>query len=373
MTETVPADPVGSSSRRRPVQLDGSLTEDEIWWRDHQVWLQEHGYLLRPRYRLDWVPSWKAKDGDYFMSEDGKNIIGGHVLDATRVADGAVVALKKVPVNIFPQEIEIARFLTSLPLSADPKNHCVPIYEVLDVPEDKDLKLIVMPLLRQCFDPRFLTVGEAMDFCRQAIEGLHFIHNHHVAHRDCSEMNIMMDPQQLFPDLYHFACPWLSRDLSRSAKHYTRTSRPTRYYYIDFGLSRKFDPAQGPPRVHPIWGADRSVPEFQQTVDVYDPFPTDVYYLGNAFRTVLLNEYQDLDFLKPLVDEMVQDEPAARPTMEHVTARFDLLLDSLSSSQLRSRLVPRNELRILGYVRAVAHAFRTLYYICTFRPALPRL
>ncbi|KAI0358580.1 hypothetical protein OH77DRAFT_1474329 [Trametes cingulata] len=371
MTESVPDGPGTSRPPRRHI-VDGELSEEEVWWRDHQVWLQQRGYMLRPRYRPDWTPSWKANHGDYFMSEDGKNIVRGHVLDATRMTDGMVVTLKKVAKSRFPHEVELGKFFSSAPLARDPRNHCVPIYDVLDVPDDEDLELLVMPLLRKFFDPPFLTVGEAMEFCRQAIEGLQFIHAHHVAHRDCGKLNIMMDPRPLYPDLYHFVCPWLSRDLSRSAKHYTRTGCPTKYYLIDFGLSRKYDPTKGPPRERIIWGADRTVPEFHRGIQPYDPFPTDVYYLGNTMRTALLEEYKGLDFLRPLLDDMVQDEPSRRPTMDQVASSFDLLLGSLSTWRLRSRLVPREELWMLRYYRVIAHAFRTLYYIITFRPALPR-
>lgn len=38
------------------------LTKDEIFWRDHQQWLESCGYMLRPRYKPDWKPSWI--DGD---------------------------------------------------------------------------------------------------------------------------------------------------------------------------------------------------------------------------------------------------------------------------------------------------------------------
>ena len=81
-----------------------------------------------------------------------------------------MVTLKQVKANRHPHEIEIARYLSSPSLCSDPANHCVPVYEILDVPDDEDLKLIVMPLLRRFFDPRFLTVGEAVEFFRQTIE-----------------------------------------------------------------------------------------------------------------------------------------------------------------------------------------------------------
>lgn len=66
-----------SSSTKLPRKVyDGELTEAEIWWRDHQVWLQECGYMLRPRYRPDWVPSWHKDGGsDFDIREDGQSIL----------------------------------------------------------------------------------------------------------------------------------------------------------------------------------------------------------------------------------------------------------------------------------------------------------
>ena len=76
--------------------------------------------------------------------------------------------------------------------------------------------------------------------------------------------------------------------------------------------------------------------------------------------------------MKPLVDEMVQEEPSNRPTIDQVAARFGLLMGTLSTWRLRSRLPFRGELWLIRYFRAIAHAFRTIYYVVTFRPALPR-
>ena len=202
-------------------------------------------------------------------------------------------------------------------------------------------------------------------------------------------LNIMMDPRPLFPQLYHFICDEENRELTGPAKHYTRTTCPTKYYYIDFGLSRKYDPSAGPPLEPPIWGADRTVPEFHKSQDPCDPFPTDIYYLGNVIRTSFLQvrsrilpscvphmrdsqEYEGLDFMRPLVDDMVQDEPANRPTIDQVVSRFDILMGSLSTWRLRARLPQRNEHWLVRTFRGLAHVFRTIYWILTRRPALPR-
>lgn len=34
------------------------LTTEEIMWRDKQPFLESRGYMLRPRLRPGWVPSW---------------------------------------------------------------------------------------------------------------------------------------------------------------------------------------------------------------------------------------------------------------------------------------------------------------------------
>ncbi|TBU31673.1 kinase-like domain-containing protein [Dichomitus squalens] len=355
-----------------PLLKSGELDQDEVWWRDHQVWLQERGYMLRPRYRPDWVPSWSDGKGKYYEYEDGQRLPHGQLIDATRVADGATVVLKQVLRTEHPYEVEITQFLSSEPLKSNPKNHCVPVHEVLQILDDDNIQILVMPLLRKFYDPRFLTVGEAVEFCRQVFEGLQFIHEHHVAHRDVSDLNIMMDPRPLFSQLFHFARPSETQDMRGTARYHTRTRYPVKYYFIDFGLSWRFDPAAGPPLSRPIWGGDRSVPEFHRSLGPCDPFPTDIYYIGNVVRTVLLQKYRGLDFMQPLVDEMVQTEPGKRPTIQQVVSQFELLMGSLSTWRPRSRLATRNENWLIRSIRVIAHAFRTIFYVLTLRPALPK-
>ena len=81
----------------------------------------------------------------------------------------------------------------------EPANHCVPIYDVLALDDDHDFVIIVMPLLRPYTNPRFDTIGEAVECFRQLFEvmsirshewhalnlsqGLQFMHKHCVAHR----------------------------------------------------------------------------------------------------------------------------------------------------------------------------------------------
>ena len=88
----------------------------------------------------------------------------------------------------------------------------------------------------------------------------------------------------MYPDGWHPCLGYKSRGGIADAKHYTRTERPPKYYLIDFGISRRYDPKDGPPMEDPILGGDKTVPEFQTSVAACNPFPTDVYYLGNVVR-----------------------------------------------------------------------------------------
>jgi hypothetical protein len=92
------------------------------------------------------------------------------ILDATRISDGTFVSLKSLSKSVHPYEADISTYLTSGPLASDPANRCVPIIEVLNVPDVEDRIILVMPLLRRYDKPKFQTIGEAVDFFTQTFE-----------------------------------------------------------------------------------------------------------------------------------------------------------------------------------------------------------
>ncbi|EGO01511.1 hypothetical protein SERLA73DRAFT_103333 [Serpula lacrymans var. lacrymans S7.3] len=228
------------------------LADYELWWCNHFQWLKDIGYLLRPRYAPGWVPSWRSSKKIWYRCEDAQIPWYGHILDATRIDDGAFVALKVVSKSRHPFEVEIASYFSSESIANDPANHCIPIYEVTQVPDDQDKVIMIMPLLGMHGDPSFDTFGEAVECFRQLFEGLRFMHNHHVAHRDCMTLNIMMDPKRLYIDAFHPFQPTMRRDFKGLARHFSRTQRPPKYFFIDFGISCRYDPADEEPTEDPI-------------------------------------------------------------------------------------------------------------------------
>lgn len=163
------------------------LGPNEKFWRDHQKWLEQHGYMLRPRYRPGWTPSWEGTDKRPDKCEDGLRALvstqrrnteercteftkKGQTIDAIRLSDRKMVMLKQVSSITNPLEVGIAQYFSEEPLASHPRNHCVQTFEVLDVLDEEGLRILVMPFLRRCNDPPFQTAGECVDFLTQVFE-----------------------------------------------------------------------------------------------------------------------------------------------------------------------------------------------------------
>jgi hypothetical protein len=206
--------------------------------------------------------------------------------------------------------------------------------------------------------------------------------------RDCTSENIMLDPSNMYPESFHPVRKSRSKDFRHKAKAYTRTQRPSRYLLIDFGLSRYYDAANGPPLDTPVRGGDKTAPEHQDEETPCNPFPTDVYYLGNLVREDFMQvrvcivtekpflsymdqKFQGFEFMEPLVADMVQNDPTKRPRMDEVVARFREIKGKLSSWKLRSRIVRRDEIWPVAVWRSVDHWYRRIGYVLGRKAAIP--
>lgn len=363
-------------SRRR---LVSTIRPQERWWVDHQPWLESRGYLLRPRFRPGWEPSWHNPSVKFIDAEDRYAQSFLDILDATRTSDGVYVVLKRVNKQRHPAELEITTLLSSPLLSSDPRNHCAPVLEVLSVPDEDDTHIMVLPLLREYDQPRFDTVGEVVACLQQVFECIQFLHANNITHRDIHTLNLMMDAAPLYKTPFHPAEIRMRRDWKGSVyPSFTRTQRPVKYYVIDFGLSIKYDSLNEPPAELPIRGGDKTVPEFlgDGFDNPYNPFPTDVYCLGNWIREDFLEGVDfsrrlGLEFLRPLVDEMTRIEPDERPTMDQVLAKYESLINSLSSWKLRSRVGKEGDNWMHSMYLSIRHWARRVQLVALRRPAVP--
>jgi hypothetical protein len=112
----------------------------------------------------------------------------------------------------------------------------------------------------------------------------------------------------MYPDGWHPCNNYQMRDpFHISAKHFSHTERPPKYYFIDFGISRRYDPEDRAPLEPPIHGGDKTIPKFMEDINVpRNPFQTDIYYAGNLIREGVLMVWQVrissvYNFIQPLI------------------------------------------------------------------------
>ena len=89
-------------------------------------------------------------------------------MDATRISDARPVMLKLVLPTEGPHELRINQLVSSEPLRSDPRNHCAPLLDVIELPNEP--QIMVHSRLRPFNDPPMQTYGEFVAFFSQLSE-----------------------------------------------------------------------------------------------------------------------------------------------------------------------------------------------------------
>ncbi|KAH9013311.1 hypothetical protein EDB85DRAFT_970612 [Lactarius pseudohatsudake] len=317
----------------------GTLVMAERWWVDRYNEIAERGYKLCPRYHPQWEPSWFETGKDLYAVEDGQATILRAAMDATRIQDGRPVMLRKVLADERPHELRINQLFSSPAHSMERDNHCALLLDVIELSTRVgSQRLMVFPLLLPFNRPRIQTFREFAAFFTQICEGIRFLHQRNVAHRDCTANNIMV----------------------------TAAQRPPRYYFINFSLSRLYPSRDA--MDEPVPGGDESVPEHRSR-QLCSPFHTDIYYIGNLIRNEFMEKCPGFEFMGDLVASMTQDNPAERPPIEDVLEEFSRIRASLSKEKLRSAIISKNAPKVFGIIRQAWQSVRTLRNVVCCRPA----
>ncbi|KAF9005494.1 hypothetical protein BDQ17DRAFT_1408252 [Cyathus striatus] len=306
--------PRAKFTKARLDKVGSQLDRREVFWRNHEPWLKADGYILRPRSHPNWIPSWFVDPSKtMYDCEDYRITIEGSLVDAIREVDGLQVMLKRVNLKNYPTELAFANIFSSELLTSNPKNHCVPVYEILDLPDDNDYAILVMPFLLKFDQPPFICIGEIVEFLRQLLEGLHFMHQQNIAHCDVKSDNVMADTLRLYRVPPH---PLISSrnvwDNGKPKLASNRMQKMVKHYFVDFGLSSLHGPPGSPRLQYPGYGGTRSVPEFQNdSSELCDPFAVDIYCMGAFIHTrfregeTQVPAFRGLKFLDDLITEMI--------------------------------------------------------------------
>ncbi|KZT09443.1 uncharacterized protein LAESUDRAFT_741744 [Laetiporus sulphureus 93-53] len=216
----------------------------------------------------------------------------------TRCSDDLKVVIKAV--HTHSREYDIVRYLSTPPVRDHPMNHCIPVLNIIDVPEDR-IAFIVMeewsPHL--VTDPPYI-LRSFLGTLRQHLEHITFMHAHHIAHLDISLRNMLTDNH-------------------------------TRYACIDFETSRRFDKASSP-RVFRHHAAE--TPPEVETSDWCDPYKIDVYASGILMLRAANLTGHNIPELSHILRPMLAVDPESRPTIAEALITFNGLMRTIEDSQL---------------------------------------
>ncbi|KAF9018052.1 hypothetical protein BDZ89DRAFT_1021737 [Hymenopellis radicata] len=327
MTENALIDPFG----RRPLEMS---------WVAIQPFLESRGYRLRPRFHPNWEPSWIRKgmtydEGYRLRLEDSMKIVCLADLVDAIAPDGRKVILKRVAKGSNEEAMSIQ--LNALN-KEDPFNHLVPLLDTIDLPNDEQV-ILVMPCFRSCTeDPSFHCREEVIEYARQLLEGIVFLHSHNFSHRDICASNILMDSSRVVPSGFHFAAPELQEgDNCKWVKTRRRCRvRPVKYFFIDFE-SVSFHP-EGPEnaRVLGFFGQYNVMPELSLSVP-YNPFKVDIFQAAWTILALfrMVQNYGGLDDFKDFFQTFCSRRPEDRPTAAEALAAFESFVSAMKPRERR--------------------------------------
>ncbi|KAJ7583111.1 hypothetical protein C8J56DRAFT_953088 [Mycena floridula] len=264
----------------------------EFVWVNLQLELEEAGYRLRPRYRRDWKPSWlpgeRLAGQPSYECEDGLSMgLCWAAIDAIRITFNHT------------KEQDISQIFSEPPFRNNPQNHCVPI----------------------------------INFMRQTLQGLKFMHDQNIAHRDISHLNIMMTGSHVIPSEHHFSS-YLPRYSLESGllvpckpkQHLCQVS-PVQYFFIDFGLSDEYPDGQEQARTTGIVGQTKATPELSDD-------------LGTVFKKMFPLRFPDLHDFDVLMDRMTEMKWEDRPGAKEALKLFEDIVSSMLAGRQTALVLP---------------------------------
>ncbi|KAI0298950.1 hypothetical protein BC826DRAFT_90095 [Russula brevipes] len=303
----------------------------------------------------------------FYTVEDGQPTILTAAMDATRVRDNLRVMLKRALPADGPHELIINQQFSSPELAAVPHNHYAPLLDVVDLQHPEPQKLMVFPLLRPFNQPRCKHLGNSSTASRRFVRAFKSCMNETLPIAIARPTTSCSTPLECIR-----MGPIVSKLIAIGTSSVLRKLTPGRsalpYYFIDFGLSRQY--ASRDALDEPVRGGDKSAPEHRSQTRC-NPFQTDIYYIGNLVHQEFVEKYHGFEFMEGLINSMTLEDPARRPSIEHVIQKFTDIRASLSKSKLRSPLISRRLPKLFWVVQQALQSIRTMHYIVSRRPAIP--
>ncbi|KII88468.1 hypothetical protein PLICRDRAFT_41629 [Plicaturopsis crispa FD-325 SS-3] len=267
----------------------------------HRHWSDQERALEASRATSGYYRACSSHDDNALCKDAG---LPDTLFRGSRIQDGMRVVIKAV--RLRSRELDVVRFLSTPPIRHEPMNHCIPVLDVIEIPED-DLGIIVMeewsaPLMADTPCCMRLFLG----CLQQIIEHIAFMHQNMIAHLDLSLVNILTDGQG------HYAT-------------------------IDYELSRRFHDALDP-RIH--GGRSTEMPPEFERGECCDPFKVDIWTLAVLILRVMKLQGLCLPELIRLTGPMLAEDAKTRPTAAQVLDAFNRIVSTMPNLESCNKTTP---------------------------------
>ncbi|KAJ3864360.1 hypothetical protein EV359DRAFT_81484 [Lentinula novae-zelandiae] len=298
-----------------------------VTWRDtprNEVWSSYRSFFQSRGYAL-WVvkgynlkpPNNNPRTPDGFSYENEHSANGPHGYGAgsplhfpARTADSRDVFIVLLSDGIIGDNcVDTLRSIATGVNAAIDRNHALPMLQEIHC---DNLVFGVFPLVGSYFAPAwFSNIAQVLEAMSQVMEGVAFLHDHLVAHRDLFPSNFLSSRRN------GLWIPGKSQDFLRP-----------RYYIIDFEWAVRFSPdsdpatrtVTGPPL---SWDIYRRPPPPEMLSELpYCPFKADVWQVGKSFIRIvehIENQIPEiLEILRKMSTDRAEDRSSAREAVSQL-------------------------------------------------------
>ncbi|KAI0797918.1 kinase-like domain-containing protein [Abortiporus biennis] len=217
----------------------------------------------------------------------------------SRSLDGKKVVIKAV--HLRSHEYHVVKYMSHPQLRRDPRNHLIPIFDLIEVPIDQIAFIVMEEWSPQLITETPCTLRLFLGCLRQCIEHVVFMHSHNIAHLDISIRNLLTD--------YN-----------------------SHYSYIDFELSRRFDKHPNP-RISTRRGTE--LPPELERGESTDPYKVDIWALAMLIIRACSMSGYNIPELSPLLKAMLNESFERRPPAYYVLNTFDSIAQGISEGRLQ--------------------------------------
>ncbi|KAJ3710651.1 kinase-like domain-containing protein [Lentinula raphanica] len=282
-------------------------------WSPYRQFFQSHGYTLwNVSKHYGHVPpndNPRAPDGFSYENEYSANApsefsIGSPLHFPARTTDNRDVMIAFLSDGVVVSNcVKVLRTIATGKNAGIDRNHALPLLHEL---RHDNMIFGVFPLVGTAFIVTwFVNIAHALEMMSQIMEGIAFLHDHLVAHRDLFFGNFLSSRRHGRWD------PARKNDFLRP-----------RYYIIDFEMAVQFSPD--------------SDPATRMSDLPYCPFKADVWQVGKTFIALLLHIEHDIPdiirLLRRMCDDNAEDRPSAREAVDQLNKiRNELLTETLQA------------------------------------------